>query len=58
MRGREHQRYAHSLIEFLAGQIDAAINSGNSGGPVLVDNRIVGVVMQTRKEAEKDPIQH
>ncbi|MFA5563881.1 MAG: serine protease, partial [Candidatus Caldatribacteriota bacterium] len=28
-----------------AGQIDAAINPGNSGGPVLVEDKIVGVVM-------------
>ncbi|GAA6167420.1 S1C family serine protease [Sessilibacter corallicola] len=42
----EHQRYAHAGSFLLAGQIDAAINPGNSGGPVIVDNRIVGVVMQ------------
>lgn len=42
----EHQPYVHSSSVFLAGQIDAAINPGNSGGPVLVDNKIVGVVMQ------------
>ncbi len=42
----EHQYYAHAGGYLLAGQIDAAINPGNSGGPVIVDNRIVGVVMQ------------
>ncbi len=42
----EHQPYVHSSSSFLAGQIDAAINPGNSGGPVLVDDKIVGVVMQ------------
>lgn len=42
----EHQNYTHSGESLLAGQIDAAINPGNSGGPVLVDNKIVGVVMQ------------
>ncbi len=42
----EHQPYVHSSSTFLAGQIDAAINPGNSGGPVLLDNKIVGVVMQ------------
>ena len=42
----EHQPYVHSSSIFLAGQIDAAINPGNSGGPVLLDNKIVGVVMQ------------
>ena len=42
----EHQYYAHSGSFLLAGQIDAAINPGNSGGPVVVNNEIVGVVMQ------------
>jgi len=42
----EHHSYAHSSSFLLAGQIDAAINAGNSGGPVIVDGRIVGVVMQ------------
>jgi len=48
----EHQRYAHSRVELLAGQLDAAINAGNSGGPVMVEDKIVGVVMQTRKKSE------
>ncbi|HBW83387.1 MAG TPA: protease [Gammaproteobacteria bacterium] len=42
----EQQVYAHAGAYLLAGQIDAAINPGNSGGPVIVDNSIVGVVMQ------------
>ena len=42
----EHRRYAHSGRQLFAGQIDAAINPGNSGGPVLVNNKIVGIVMQ------------
>ena len=42
----EHQVYAHSGTYLLAGQIDAAINPGNSGGPVVVNQQIVGVVMQ------------
>jgi S1-C subfamily serine protease len=42
----ESQPYVHSWIELLAGQLDAAINPGNSGGPVMVGDRIVGVVMQ------------
>ena len=42
----EHQYYAHSGTHLLAGQIDAAINPGNSGGPVIVNNKVVGVVMQ------------
>lgn len=49
----EHRFYSHSSEYFLAAQIDAAINSGNSGGPVLDnDGRIVGVAMQTRKSAD------
>jgi len=48
----EHQRYTHSQINLLAAQLDAAINSGNSGGPVMKGDRIVGVVMQIRKESE------
>ncbi len=43
----EHQVYAHASSYLLAGQIDAAINPGNSGGPVIVDQQIVGIVMQS-----------
>jgi S1-C subfamily serine protease len=43
----EQQIYAHAGTYLLAGQIDAAINPGNSGGPVIVDQQIVGVVMQS-----------
>lgn len=42
----EHNTYVHSGEKFLSIQIDAAINPGNSGGPAIVDNKIVGVVMQ------------
>jgi S1-C subfamily serine protease len=42
----EQQIYAHAGSYLLAGQIDAAINPGNSGGPVIVNQQIVGVVMQ------------
>ncbi len=48
----EHQSYIHSSVNMLAGQIDAAINPGNSGGPVIQDGRIVGVVMQSLRQAE------
>lgn len=48
----EHQYYAHSLIQLLAAQIDAAVNAGNSGGPALAGGRVVGVVMQSLQETE------
>jgi len=36
----------------LMAQVDAAINAGNSGGPVLSDGKVVGVSTQGRKDAE------
>lgn len=42
----EYYEYAYSGQRFLAGQIDAATNIGSSGGPVIVDGKVVGVVMQ------------
>ncbi len=48
----EHQTYSHSGVSFLAVQIDAAVNPGNSGGPALVGDRIVGVTMQGISQAD------
>ena len=48
----EHDSYAHSSVELLAAQIDAAINSGNSGGAVMVRDKISGVVMQYLADSE------
>ena len=42
----EHRKYAHSVADLLACQIDAAINPGSSGGPVIKNNKIVGVAFQ------------
>ncbi|MDX2412883.1 MAG: trypsin-like peptidase domain-containing protein, partial [Woeseiaceae bacterium] len=44
--------YAHSQRNLLAIQIDAAINSGNSGGPVVKDGEIVGIAFEAMDEAE------
>ena len=48
----EVTNYTHSWLSFLALQIDAAINSGNSGGPVIRDGKIIGVAMQSMLDAE------
>ncbi len=40
-------QYSHSYFDNLTCQIDAAINSGSSGGPVLAGGKIVGVAFQT-----------
>ncbi|HNY26733.1 MAG TPA: serine protease [Candidatus Sumerlaeota bacterium] len=42
----EHLTYAHSEADLLCCQIDAAINPGSSGGPVISNHRIVGVAFQ------------
>ncbi|MBN1383708.1 MAG: trypsin-like peptidase domain-containing protein [Elusimicrobia bacterium] len=42
----EHHRYSHSSAYLLTCQIDAAINSGSSGGPVIKNDKIVGIAFQ------------
>ncbi|MFT7465222.1 MAG: S1-C subfamily serine protease [Pseudohongiellaceae bacterium] len=49
----EVQRYSHSQRELLAVTIDAAINEGNSGGPVFDENGlVVGIAFQALEDAE------
>lgn len=48
----EVQRYAHSERNILAVTVDAAINDGNSGGPVFLDGRVAGIAFQSLKDAE------
>ncbi|KNC80393.1 hypothetical protein SARC_07250 [Sphaeroforma arctica JP610] len=53
----EMQPYCHSQAELLGVQIDAAINSGNSGGPVLnAAWQCVGVAFQSLNSAEAENI--
>lgn len=42
----ELQEYAHSNARLLCCQIDAAINPGSSGGPVIKEGKIVGVAFE------------
>lgn len=42
----EHRKYTHSRAYLLTCQIDAAINPGSSGGPVIKGDNVVGVAFQ------------
>ena len=49
--------YAHGATELLGVQIDAAINSGNSGGPVFSeDGRCVGIAFQSYAGSDAENI--
>lgn len=48
----DYDTYTQSNTKLLVIQIDAAINSGNSGGPVLIDNQVVGVAFQSLSGAD------
>ncbi|KFK31613.1 hypothetical protein AALP_AA6G135800 [Arabis alpina] len=41
----EFTEYVHGATKLLAVQVSAAIDSGNSGGPAVIGNKIVGVVL-------------
>ncbi|CAH2069942.1 unnamed protein product [Thlaspi arvense] len=48
--------YNHSSIELLALQIDAAINTGNGGGPVVMGNKVVGMASEMKKYIIPTPV--
>jgi S1-C subfamily serine protease len=53
----EMQGYVYATADLLAVQLDAAINSGNSGGPVINDRyECVGVAFQSVDPGEADSI--
>ena len=48
-----YRRYAHpGFDKHLLIQVDSAINSGNSGGPVIMRDKVVGVAFQSYVNAE------
>lgn len=48
----EVQKYAHSQRYLLAATVDAAINAGNSGGPVFKGGKVAGIAFQKLEHAE------
>ncbi len=48
----EASRYTHSQRHLLAVTVDAAINEGNSGGPVFMEGEVVGIAFQTLSDAD------
>ncbi len=48
----EVSAYAQTERSLLAIQLDAAINSGNSGGPVFKDDSLIGIAFQSLDEGE------
>lgn len=48
----EVQRYSHSQRYLLAVTVDAAINKGNSGGPVFKEGKVCGIAFQKLTTAD------
>ncbi len=44
--------YSHSEEELLIAQVDAALNPGNSGGPVIESGKLAGIALQILDGAE------
>eukprot|EP00485_Elphidium_margaritaceum_P013112 CAMPEP_0202694320 /NCGR_PEP_ID=MMETSP1385-20130828/8205_1 /ASSEMBLY_ACC=CAM_ASM_000861 /TAXON_ID=933848 /ORGANISM="Elphidium margaritaceum" /LENGTH=580 /DNA_ID=CAMNT_0049350139 /DNA_START=13 /DNA_END=1755 /DNA_ORIENTATION=+ len=44
--------YSHALSNQFAIQIDAAINAGNSGGPTIMRNKVIGVAFSGYNDAQ------
>ncbi len=49
-------RYTHSRANLLLAQIDAAINSGASGGPVIAAGELVGIALQSMNPSDGEAI--
>ncbi len=48
----EHHEYTHSRAYLVTCQIDASINPGSSGGPVVKEDKLVGVAFQSAESGE------
>ena len=44
--------YTHSGEQLLQAQVDAALNDGNSGGPIIADGKLVGIAAEVLESTE------